>query len=59
MDKVQLKFKELDLYLLQEKKKIVLEELTKETNYIRKLNELLERINKSVLELNSATYDSD
>jgi hypothetical protein len=59
MDNVQLKFKELDLLLLQEKKKIVLEEIKKGNDSIHKLNDLLDRINKSFLELTNATYDSD
>jgi hypothetical protein len=45
MDTLQIKFKELDLRLLQEKKKIVLEELKKGNNYVQKLNDILESIN--------------
>lgn len=59
MDTLQLKFKELDLSVLQEKKKIVLEELKKGHDYVQKLNDILDRINQSFLELTNTTYDSD
>jgi hypothetical protein len=59
MDNLQIKFKELDLRLLQEKKKIVLEELKKGNDYVQKLNDILDRINQSFLELTNTTYDSD
>ena len=59
MDNVQIKFKELDLLLLQEKKKFVLDEIQKGNVYVHKLNDLLDKINQSVLELTNATYDSD
>jgi hypothetical protein len=59
MDKVNLKFKELDLRLLQEKKNFIIEELKKEGEYVSKLNDILDRINNRVLELTNANYDSD
>jgi hypothetical protein len=59
MDKVNLKFKELDLILLQEKRNFILEELKKGTTYVTKLNEILVKINTLSAELISATYDSD
>ena len=59
MDKIQTRFKEIDLQVLLEKKKIVLEELARENEFILKLTDLLDRINQSFLELSQATYDSD
>ena len=59
MDRVQTKFKEIDLQVLMDKKKIVMEELKTGTEYVAKLTELLDRINTSFLELSQATYDSD
>ena len=59
MDKIQTRFKEIDLQVLLEKKKIVLEELARENEFILKLTDLLDRINQSFMELSKATYDSD
>jgi len=59
MDKVQEKFKEIDLQVLIKKKEIVLKELTSSIELTSKLQELLDRINRQFLELSNATYDSD
>lgn len=59
MDKVQEKFKDIDLQVLIKKKEIVLKELTLSIELTSKLQELLDRINRQFLELSNATYDSD
>ena len=59
MDKVQEKFKDIDLQVLIKKKEIILKELTLSIELTSKLQELLDRINRQFLELSNATYDSD
>ena len=59
MDKVQEKFKDIDLQVLIKKKEIVLKELALSIELTSKLQELLDKINKQFLELNNSTYDSD
>ena len=59
MDKVQEKFKDIDLQVLIKKKEIVLKELALSIELTSKLQELLDRINKQFLELSNSTYDSD
>jgi hypothetical protein len=59
MDKVQEKFKEIDLQVLIKKKEIVLKELALSIDFTSKLQDLLDRINRQFLELTNSTYDSD
>ena len=59
MDKLQEKFKDIDLESLIKKKEFVLNELKISINQTSKLHEILDKINKQFLELSNSTYSYD
>jgi hypothetical protein len=59
MDRIIEKFKEFDMELLVNKKKIVVEELQKNKDLQDKLIKLLEHLDKAIEDLKYMNYDSD
>ena len=59
MDRIMQSFKDFDMQLLLDKRRIVAEEIEKNKELQSKLIKLLERIENSIEELKNMNYDSD